>query len=134
MASGRRGPRGRTIPSKMRGFLVVRFAGGQWVTLCITQIDSHPKDAVLEITGTRGSYLFNQKQWELVRQKGGKAVVTRGVNPPNEWWRFYRNIAEHLVNRKKLIITGEWARRPIYILDLGNRSAAKGKAIKAKYG
>ena len=112
----RRGPRTAwkddTIEDE--GFLVVRFAGGQWVTLCITHIDSHPKDGLLEIMGTRGTYLFDQKKWKLVRQKGGKEVVTKGLNPPNQWWRFYRNIAEHLVKGQKLVITGEWARRPIH--------------------
>ena len=35
--------------------------------------------------------------------------------------------------REKLVITGEWARRPIHILDLANRSATRGRAIKARY-
>lgn len=33
----------------------------------------------------------------------------------------------------KLVITGEWARRPIHILDLAGRSAKLRRAIKAKY-
>jgi hypothetical protein len=33
-----------------------------------------------------------------------------------------------------LIITPEWARRPIEILDLADRSVRAGRAMKARYG
>ena len=39
-------------------------------------------------------------------------------NPAGEGWKLYQNVADHLVKGEKLIITGEWARRPIHILDL----------------
>jgi len=51
----------------------------------------------------------------------------------DEGWRFYQNVADHLTKGEKLVITGEWARRPIHILDLANQSAKKGQALKAKY-
>ncbi len=47
--------------------------------------------------------------------------------------RFYQNIADHLVRGHKLIITPEWSRRPIHILDLADRSIRKAAAVKAKY-
>ena len=37
------------------------------------------------------------------------------------------------VKGKKLVITGEWARRQIHILDLANQSARQGKSLKARY-
>jgi scyllo-inositol 2-dehydrogenase (NADP+) len=31
------------------------------------------------------------------------------------------------------VITGEWARRPIHLLDLAARSAKEGRALPVKY-
>ena len=39
-----------------------------------------------------------------------------------------------MTGKAKLIITPQWARRPIHILDLANRSAERNKALAAKYG
>jgi len=115
------------------GFAVVRFRSGQWLTLCVSSIDSNPKAGQLEITGTKGSYVFEGGSWTATTHKSGNTVVTRGRNPASEGWRFYQNVADHMVKGEKLVITAEWARRPIHILDLANQSANKGVAIKAKY-
>ncbi len=115
------------------GFAVVRFRNGAWLTLCVTSIDSHPKAGQLEITGTKGSYIFEGRSWEMVTHKGKDTVTTRGTNPPSTYDCYYQNVADHLVKGTKLIITPEWSRRPIHILDLANRSAKKGVAMKAKY-
>jgi len=115
------------------GLAVVRFAKGQWLTLCITHLDSRPKKGQLEITGTKGTYIFDGRTWEITTVRDGHTVTTTGANPPSEGWRFYRNVADHLVKGEKLVISGEWARRPIHILDLACRSARLGKALKAKY-
>jgi hypothetical protein len=63
----------------------------------------------------------------------GKTVVTRGQNMASQSEKFYKNIANHLTKGTELVITPEWSRRPIQILDLANQSARKGAAIKAKY-
>ena len=112
---------------------VVRFSNGKWLTLCVTHLDSNPKRGLLEITGTKGSYIFDGGTWEMMTHKKGPTVTTKGKNPPSEGWRFYANVADHLVKGTKLVITPEWARRPIHILDLTGRSAKLGKALKAKY-
>jgi predicted dehydrogenase len=115
------------------GFGVVRFADGKWLTLCYSQLDSNPKRGQLEITGTRGSILFAGNWWETITHVEGTEVVTKGKCPPSEGWRFYQNIADHLVKGQKLVITPEWSRRPIHILDLMARSAKQGQALKTKY-
>jgi predicted dehydrogenase len=116
------------------GFAVARFADGAWLTLRITNIDSNPKAGQVEITGTKGSYVFDGRTWEAVTHAGDATVRTQGANPESEGWRFYRNIADHLTKGSRLIITPEWARRPIHILDLARRSAAAGRSLRAKYG
>lgn len=114
-------------------FAVVRFKSGQWISLCISQVDSNPKPSVLEITGTKGTYHFTHRTWEAVTHDGDEVVRTSGKNPDSEGWRFYKNVADHLVRGRKLVITPQWARRPIHILDLAARSARQGRALRAKY-
>jgi scyllo-inositol 2-dehydrogenase (NADP+) len=115
------------------GFAVVRFASGQWVTLMISSLDANPKRGMLEITGTKGTYIMNYSDWETIVPTDGRTVITKGKNPPSESWRFYQNLADHLVKGEHLVITPQWARRPIHILDLACRSAEKGMTLKAKY-
>lgn len=115
------------------GFAVVRFASGQWLTLRITNIDPMPKPGQLEIIGTKGAYVFDGGTFRTVIPGKNGTVTTEGKNPSGEGWRFYQNVADHLVKGTKLIITPEWSRRPIHILDLACKSAEKGKAQTAKH-
>ncbi|MGH7144183.1 MAG: Gfo/Idh/MocA family protein [Planctomycetota bacterium] len=114
-------------------FAVARFKSGAWITLTISQLDSRPKWGQVEITGTKGTHAFDNGSFETITHDGDKTVVTKGRSPESEGWRFYQNIADHLTKGTALVITGEWARRPIHILDLANQSAAKGHALAAKY-
>lgn len=114
-------------------FVVVRFKNSAWLTLCVSNLDSNPKRGMLEVTGTNGTYIMDHNKYEIIRRKGNYTVVTRGRNMPSRWEEYYRNVCDHLVKGKKLIITPEWARKPIHILDLANRSVSQGKALKTKY-
>ncbi len=114
-------------------FAVVRFKNGSHLTLCITHTESNPKPGQLEITGTLGSYVMDQQSYTLIQHKAGKTVTTHGRNRAGEQHKFYQNVADHLVKNTKLVITPEWARRPIHILDLADKSARQNKALKAKY-
>jgi len=116
------------------GFAVVRFGSGQWLTLCISAIDSKPKEGWLEITGTEGTYVFDGGTWKTITHEGGVTVTRTGANPPSEGAKFYQNIADHLVKQTPLVITPEWSRRPIHILHLADLSAKQNTAQKAKYG
>ncbi len=115
------------------GRAIVRFADGRLLELTITSMDSNPKRGQLEITGTEGTYIMDGGSWETITHEKGANVTRRGGNPPSEGHKFYQNIADHLVKGEKLVITPEWSRRPIHILDLADRSAKQGKTLKAKY-
>lgn len=117
-------------------FAVVRFKSGQWLTLCITSLDANPKPGWLEITGTEGTFLFGRDSWKIITRDAKERVVHEGKNPPmeGESRRYYKNVADHIRNGTPLVITPEWARRPIHILDLADRSAREGRAMKPKYG
>jgi len=117
------------------GSAVVRFDTGQWLTLTYTQIDSNPKPCMLEITGTKGTYLMGVSTggYKIIKQVRGEQKIIEGKDCPGQWPRFYKNVADHMVKKTPLIITPEWARRPIHILDLANKSAKLGRALKTKY-
>lgn len=115
------------------GFAVVRFKSGQWLTLCISVIDSKPKEGWIEITGTKGTYLLDGPHSKLIQKRGDVVTTTQLPNPEDEGFRYYQNVADHLVKREKLVITSEWSRRPIHVLDLAARSAKTGKTLAAKY-
>jgi predicted dehydrogenase len=105
--------------------LVVRLSDGRRINLTITALDASLKPGMMEVVGTRGSFLWldwQQCQITELRPTGEK-VVTTVSNRPSEGHRFYENIAAHLTGQAPLIITPEWARRPIPILDRAGQSA-----------
>jgi len=115
------------------GFTVVRFKGGQWLTLTITQLDSKGKEGILEITGTTGSLVIEWNHVKLYQHREGNVITTQIPCPKDQGELYYENVRDHLVFKKPLVITAEWSRRPIHILDLAAQSAKKGSALKARY-
>jgi predicted dehydrogenase len=112
---------------------VVRFRNGAWLTLNITSLDSNAKPGFLEITGTEGSYLIDWSGYTIHKREGQNYSLEQGPHYPNAWEKFYGNIADHLTKGAKLVITPEWSRRPIHILDLAAQSAKKGRTLATKY-
>lgn len=111
----------------------VRFKNQKWITFSMSHLEANPKPGFMEIHGTRGSYIMDHDWYETVQIKSGRTVRTRGQNRVGDWTAFYNNILDHLTKRKALVISPEWARRPIQILDLANKSARSGRALRAKY-
>lgn len=112
---------------------VVRFRNGAWVNLNITSLNPAPRRGFLEIFGTKGSYTIEWPGYILRRKEGATNTTEEGPHPESEAYRYYANIAAHLCKGEKLIITPEWSRRMIHILDLAVRSAQSGRALEATY-
>lgn len=112
---------------------VARFKDGTYITLRMSSIDLNAKPGWLEITGTKGTYLLEGGTWETITHRDGVTTRRKGTNPPGQQHEFYRNIAQHLIGKAPLVITPEWSRRPIHILDLAVQSAHKGVTLKAKH-
>lgn len=113
---------------------VVRFRNGAWLNLTMSSIESRPEEGWLEITGTEGTYLFDGSRYTLRRHRQGTDSIEQGPNPPSQQERYYENVRDHLVQGAPLVITPEWSRRPIHILDLAVQSAREGRALAARYG
>ncbi len=115
---------------------MVRFKNGAWINLSISHLRTVSEPYFLTVHGTKGVYRMGWGGW-LVRRPGkeaGQWVETTGPHPKTEPGKlFYENVAGYLVGKEKLVITPEWARRPIHILDLAKQSAEKGKAMAATY-
>lgn len=58
-------------------------------------------------------------------------MITKGKNPDGQSWRYYQNIENYLTGDEQLIITPEWGRRVIHIIDLAYQSAEAGTSLKA---
>lgn len=114
------------------GFVVVRYKSGAWSTLAMSSIESKPGQ-FFKITGTKGTVMLDWKQCEVITHKDNQAISVTSPVRKNEGWKLYQNVADHLTKGSKLIISPEWARRPIHVLDLACKSAKLGKAMKAKY-
>lgn len=113
---------------------IARFDHGGFIQLCVGQLESYTDPYIMKVFGTQGCYLASHGQWVTrIPDKKGDMVQREGRNPKGEGERFYQNIAKYLCGKQELIITPQWARRPIHILDLADQSAKQGKAIKAKY-
>jgi predicted dehydrogenase len=113
---------------------LIRFKNGAWIDLTISALTVNAKPGYFEIQGTHGSYVFEGSHYSLHHSEDGVAKTERGPHPPGQGHRYYENIAAHLTGDTPLIITPEWARRPIHILDLAKESAKQGRALPAKYG
>ncbi len=112
---------------------IVRFENGTWVNLTMSSIASAPREGWLEVIGTTGTYTFDGGTYQIRQKQGARTLVTSGENPNSQYARYYDNIAAHLSAGEALIITPEWSRRPIHILDLACKSAARGQTLKARY-
>ena len=122
-------------PNEDEATAVVRFASGAFVNLSISQLRSDPRPWFIAFYGTKGSYEIAWQGWtERLAGEDGKLAETKGEHPEGEGWRFYQNIADALTGKADLVITPQWARRPIHILDLADQSARQNKTLVAKYG
>jgi len=115
------------------GQIVIRFASGAWASVQITSLDGRPSQPWFKVVGTKGTMAPDWGSTEITTLDGDKKVTTQIPTPPSQGHLFYRNIADHLTGGARLVITPEWSRRPIHILDLACRSAKTGRAMRAKY-
>ena len=86
--------------------------------------DPSSNDAPIELES--GTY-------EIIRHRGSRTLVTKGQNRPSEGHKYYENVCAHMTKGTPLVITPEWSRRPIHILDLADQSARKGVSLRVTH-
>jgi predicted dehydrogenase len=119
-------------PIEDEGRFVARFDTGTWVELTISSLDRNAPN-MIEVVGTEGVYAINWAGWELWKQEGGVTTVQSGKHYESQGYKLYENVFAHLTRGEPLVITPQWARRCIHIIDLAMRSAAAGHAVAPKY-
>ncbi|WP_309382903.1 Gfo/Idh/MocA family protein [Cerasicoccus frondis] len=114
---------------------VIRFANGARVELSVTHLDSDSPDGMMRVVGTKGSVTFMDphSRYRLCKQEGKERCIQEGAQEETKQELYYQNVAEFLTGKADLIITPEWSRRPIHILDLAAQSAKLGKTLPAVY-
>jgi scyllo-inositol 2-dehydrogenase (NADP+) len=112
---------------------VVRFKGNAVASHTASSVAMAGKD-MIRITGTKGAIVATHRSVDVFTAAPDGSRIKTTV--PMEKARnadYYKNVHNHLFKGEKLVITAEWARRVIQVLDYAGRSARKGTVVKAKY-
>lgn len=114
---------------------IIRMKNGARIELTISHLDSDTPPGMMRIVGTEGSVTFMDPHnaYRLAQRNGPAKTIFEGKQEESRQELYYQNVAEFLTGNAELIITPEWSRRPIHILDLAVQSAKAGKALPAKY-
>jgi len=108
---------------------IIRFADGTVAEFEQSQIARVGKPR-WRLLGDRGAILAQSDHWQVNTEVNGLATEMKVPFLPGEHHKFYENIAAHILDGAKLIITAEDARRVIGIIEYAERSAKAGKALK----
>lgn len=112
---------------------LVRFKGDAVASHTESYISAAPK-ARIRICGTKGAIIADHSSVMVyTKAKDGSTVCATVPMVPRAHENYYRNIRDHLLRGKPLIITPELGMRVIQILDYACRSWKAGKALKPKY-
>ena len=100
---------------------------------CDRVIAAAPKP-MIRICGTKGAIIAAHGSVTIhqVDEERNK-IETAVPMEPHGHKKYYQNIRDHIVKGTPLIITPEWARRVIQVLQYACLSAKLGKPLKAKY-
>ncbi len=113
---------------------VVRFKNGIKLSINVSGLESNVRPGFFQVTGTEGAYLIlDWSKYQIHRRLDSKVTIEEGTHPLGTPEEYYRNLASHLVDGEPLVITPEWARRPIHVLDLAGQSARLGRTLSAKH-
>lgn len=124
----------RADANEDEAFVTLRFENGVWATLTISHIDANPKAGFLEVSGTLGSYVMEDwDRYRLIHYGNLERVEEEGLHGKPQFERYFENVAAHLTRGEPLVITPEWARRTVHVLDLAAQSAQKGCALRTEY-
>jgi predicted dehydrogenase len=112
---------------------VVRFKNSSVGMHTASDVAAAGKD-MIRITGTKGAIIATHTSVDVIEiNSSGEKVRTSVAMEPRRWDLYYKNVRDHLIHGKELIITPEKARRVIQVLDFASRSATENKTLKPRY-
>jgi len=111
---------------------IIRFADGTVADFQQSQIARVGK-ARWRVLGTKGGVLHSGDHWLVNTEVNGLATEMKVPFLPGEHPKYYENIAAHILDGEKLIVTAEDARRVIGVIEYAERSSKAGKALKVPY-
>jgi predicted dehydrogenase len=120
-------------PNEDEARLIARMDNGVAVDMTVTQLDDGKGNAI-DVVGTDGHYSIGFQHWTRTYHQDLHRIAETGPQPPSEWQRFYQNVNDHLTRGEPLVITAEWARRMIHVIDLACQSAKLGRSLPTTYG
>lgn len=112
---------------------IVRFGGNAIGSHTASDVAAAEKP-MIRITGTEGAIVATHATVDVhtFNRRGEKVSLSADLQP-RRWDRYYRNVQDHLLEGADLIITPEWARRVIQVLDFASRSARAGSALRPQH-
>lgn len=113
-------------------FFTLRYPSGRWLTFTMSKLDDNLNDQMVEVTGTKGTCVFDTSSYKLTTRDGDNVEKVEKRPVPAAWELYYENLTKVLRGEEALIITPEWAAKIIKILDLANVSAEEGRTISLK--
>jgi predicted dehydrogenase len=112
---------------------VVRFDNHSVASHTSSTICMAAKDTI-RINGTKGAIVASHTSVEIyTKDADGNRVRTAVQMEKARGADYYKNVHDHFFHNKKLVITAEWARRVIQVLDSACISSKKCTGVKAKY-
>lgn len=113
---------------------VVRFKNNAVASHTASNLCAAVKQEI-RLTGTKGAFTATQSSLTLHKPDKNTGEVETVDIPLEKGLQhlYYKNVHDHMAKGKELIITPEWARRVIQVLDYASQSAKKNKALPVKY-
>ena len=112
---------------------IVHFKGDAIGSHTATSVACAGKPAI-RICGTGGTIIADHQSVTVhTVEADGSRVATEVPMEARAGEQYYRNVHDHLLADEDLLITPQWARRVIQVLDCAGRAAATGESIAAKY-
>ena len=112
---------------------VVRFANGCCADLENSMLNSVPKPK-WRILGTKGGLTANWGDTvTVVVDHQGHLAKFDHANVKGDWGKYYKDLADHLMNGAPLDVTGEQSRRTIAIIEAAEESSKLGRTVVPKY-
>lgn len=112
--------------------IIIRFTDGTVADFQQSQIARVGKPR-WRILGDKGAILAQGDYWLVNTEIEGLPTEMKVPFLPGEHYKYYENIAAHLLEGAPLIVTPEAARRVIGVIEYGERAAKAGKPLAVPY-